>query len=232
MPTYRVTELSSSYFKQLEDWYNDNLRSAEEMMFAIDRTMMGYAYVTVGAAQRRSAGPLDPRSTNTRYIPTGHYFVGSQAGSNTPARRVQTYTVHSPLAWKIPVRRITGAYYKGWYARRVAPGIWEVSNKSREAYYIEYGINHIGTGAVGPAGQRVRIRRPILKLSVLEALTFAQGHGTQLTGPFGGVSGGASRGKGFFTLSSGGYSGYQNPGQSGGHFIYGASARGNVPPAE
>lgn len=67
-------------------------------------------------------------------------------------------------AWKIPVRRITSRYYKGWKFKRLFPGIWATYNDSREAYYIEFGI-HIS---------RRRIRRPIRKLSTIRTLRWAQ----------------------------------------------------------
>lgn len=65
------------------------------------------------------------------------------------------------LAYKIPVQRITGRYFAGWTQRRLGNGHWILYNDSYEAYLIEYGIFQ-------------RVRRPILKLSVLGMLRFIQ----------------------------------------------------------
>jgi hypothetical protein len=62
------------------------------------------------------------------------------------------------MAWKIPVRRITERYYLGWKIRQISEAVWQLYNDSREAYYIEFGINWLGEGR--------RVRRPIRKLSL------------------------------------------------------------------
>jgi len=67
--------------------------------------------------------------------------------------------------WGIPVRRITGAYYRGWKVRRLGHAMWMTYNDSREAYFIEFAINPRATGAV---------RRPILKMSAVATLRFVQ----------------------------------------------------------
>lgn len=64
------------------------------------------------------------------------------------------------LAYKIPVQRITGVYYSGWQVRKTARG-YKLYNDSVEAYLIESGLFQ-------------RVRRPILKLSVIEMLRFVQ----------------------------------------------------------
>lgn len=69
----------------------------------------------------------------------------------------------SNLAWKLPVRRITGRYYTGWKLKQLRDG-WMVYNDSREAYFIEFGINWRG-------GNR-RIRRPVRKLTMIKTLRF------------------------------------------------------------
>lgn len=79
------------------------------------------------------------------------------AGPEDPGRR------QSSLAWKIPVRRITGRYYIGWKVRPIRGG-WQVYNDSREAYYIEFGINWMG-------GNR-RVRRPVRKLALKQTLQY------------------------------------------------------------
>lgn len=85
-------------------------------------------------SMRMSAGPVDPRAANPKF------------------------------AWKIPVRRITGHYFQGWYLRRLAPGVWAVYNPTREAYYIEYGIHTSSR----------RVRRPIRKLALLRTVGYAK----------------------------------------------------------
>ena len=65
------------------------------------------------------------------------------------------------LAYRIPVQRITGRYFAGWTVRRVRWGAWVVYNEERAAYMVEFGI-----------GQRVR--RPVLKMSVIGMLKFLQ----------------------------------------------------------
>lgn len=137
-------EISPSFFQELDEFIADNKANIESVHWATDKIIMGYAYSTVGFAQKRSAGLVDYQMKN------------------------------KAAAWLIPVRRITGAYWTGWYAERLAPSVWMVSNKSREAYYIEFGINHTGTGKQSTGG-KVRIRRPILKLSIMEAMAFAVG---------------------------------------------------------
>lgn len=157
--------IDPSFFRQIEEFIQDNKNSVKNFKFGMDAAVMLYAYTTLAEAQKRSLGPLDPRMVGKRM--TGHRFIGSSSGD---VRRQPLYT---STAWKIPVRRISGAYFSGWFVKRVSLGVWMLSNNSREAYFIEFGINHAGTGLHDSAGNRVRIRRPILKLSVLAAYNFA-----------------------------------------------------------
>jgi len=93
------------------------------------------------------------------------YAQKRSAGPVDPQQRMPE------AAWKMPVRRITGRYFFGWKMRYVKLGIWQMYNDSREAYYIEFGIHR------NPATEEVatrRQRRPILKLSLLDTLKFAQ----------------------------------------------------------
>lgn len=64
------------------------------------------------------------------------------------------------LAYRIPVQRITGHYFAGWTVRRTARG-WMIYNDEIEAYLIETGLYQ-------------RVRRPILKMSVISMLRFIQ----------------------------------------------------------
>lgn len=70
----------------------------------------------------------------------------------------------SDLAWRVPVRRISEKYYLGWKVKQVKPAVWQLYNDSREAYYIEFGINWLG-------GAR-RIRRPVRKITLRQTLNF------------------------------------------------------------
>jgi hypothetical protein len=99
------------------------------------------AYVNMGYAQRYAAGPVDPRQQRPE------------------------------LAWKLPVRRITGRYFFGWKVRRMGLGIWQLYNDSREAFYIEFGI-HRNPVTGQPAARRQR--RPIQKLSLLRTVKFLE----------------------------------------------------------
>lgn len=85
------------------------------------------------------------------------YARAMSFGPEDPSQRRPEY------AWRVPVRRISGRYYVGWKVRRRGMGSWELYNDSREAYYIEFGINWLGEGR--------RVRRPIRKLSLRQTLT-------------------------------------------------------------
>lgn len=65
------------------------------------------------------------------------------------------------LAYRIPVQRITGRYFAGWTQRRLGMGRWMLYNDTVEAFLIETGLFQ-------------RIRRPILKMSLLGMLQFMQ----------------------------------------------------------
>lgn len=167
MARYKAFQLSQETVREVIAIAEDFDRFAKGFKYAMDGAVAMYAFVTLAEAQRRSRGPLDPRQTGRRL--SGHRFVGDPHGN------VRREPLYDPTAWKIPVRRITGEYFAGWRAERLNLGVWMVTNYSREAYFIEHGINHRGTGLVDSGGNRVRIRRPILKLSVLAAINFIEG---------------------------------------------------------
>lgn len=116
----------------------NNIRQAERMKMnlpiALDQMVRMMAYMNLGFAQRSAAGPVDPRQQRP------------------------------DLAWRRPVRRISGRYYFGWKVRRVGLGTWQLFNDSREAYYIEFGI-HVSNR---------RVRRPIQKLSLMQTVKALQ----------------------------------------------------------
>jgi hypothetical protein len=75
------------------------------------------------------------------------------------------YQSNPQAAWKLPVRRITGRYYLGWKVRPIRGG-WQLYNDSREAYFIEFGINWMGEGR--------RVRRPVQRLSLMKTMQYMQ----------------------------------------------------------
>lgn len=78
----------------------------------------------------------------------------------------------SSRAWAMPVPRITNRYFMGWRVERLAHSTYILTNDSREAFFIEFGIHrNPTTGQVAPR----RIRRPIFKLSFLRTVEFIQG---------------------------------------------------------
>lgn len=115
------------------DALEDAIRWAEEevpqnLRRAMNELVFHMALMNQGIARKMSFGPYDPLMQNPG------------------------------MAWRIPVRRISGAYYVGWKVKRVKEAVWQLYNDSREAYFIEFGINWLGAGR--------RVRRPIRKLSL------------------------------------------------------------------
>lgn len=136
--------IQQSFFDDLERWLKDNQFSEREFKKGMDRLAGLLALTCLSFAQEKSRGPLDPQDK----------------------RREK--------AWLIPVRRISQEYYYSWYEERISQGHWETGNRSREAFYIEYGINHQGTGREDSGGNRNRVRRPIMKLSMLATLKWIE----------------------------------------------------------
>lgn len=124
--------ISRKTFENLENWIKDNEASIVKTKYGIDVLVRLCVLVVKAEAQKRTMGPVAP---NRRSNPA--------------------------LAYRIPVQRITGAYYAGWTVRRMRWGAWVIYNEERAAYMIEFGI-----------GQRVR--RPVLKMSVIGMLKFLQ----------------------------------------------------------
>lgn len=120
-------------FDAIERFIQDNQYSKVKVSQGIDLLVRTMAYVVKGNAQARAAGPVAPRQ---RSVPA--------------------------LAYRIPVQRITGAYFAGWKVRRIGLAHWYVYNDSREAYLIE-------------TGMFMRVRRPILKLSLIDMLRMLDG---------------------------------------------------------
>jgi hypothetical protein len=103
-----------------------------QLNFWMSELAFHMALVNQGEARKMSFGPYDPTGKDTS------------------------------LAWQNPVRRISQTYYLSWKVRQVRPGVAQLYNDSREAFFIEFGINHLGEGR--------RVRRPIRKLSLLKTL--------------------------------------------------------------
>lgn len=133
--------LSPDTFEAMENYIRVCQISKRKFPGAMDSLVHLMSLVHLGYAQKYAAGPRDPRQ------------------------------VQPELAWKLPVRRISGRYFFGWKVRKVNLGHYEMYNDSREAFFIEYGIHrNPATGQVSPG----RIRRPINKLSLLRTLRFLQ----------------------------------------------------------
>jgi hypothetical protein len=118
--------------RQIEDYITDNQFSIQKLEYGMDTLVRVLANIVQMEARKRSQGPVAPR---WRSVPA--------------------------FAYKIPVQRITGAYYAGWTLRRVRNAHWMVYNDTFEAWLIEFGIH-------------MRVRRPILKMSFLAMLKFIQ----------------------------------------------------------
>jgi hypothetical protein len=137
-----VLRISPETFDMIDDWIRAAKASGRSIQYGMNALAMTMAYTNQAFAMRMSAGPVDPRMQNRS------------------------------AAWKLPVRRITSRYYKGWKVKRLAPGVWMMYNDSREAYFVEYGIHPTGTLRATEKGHVyvVRVRRPVRKLSLKKTL--------------------------------------------------------------
>lgn len=124
-------------FAAFERFISDNQESAAKASAGLDLIVRSMAMLVLAYARQRSAGPVAPRRRSN------------------PA-----------LANKIPVQRITGAYYSGWKIQRLGIARWLVYNDSKEAMLIETGMFQ-------------RVRRPILKLSIISMLKYMEGTRTE-----------------------------------------------------
>lgn len=141
--------ISPDTYRYIDDWIAAAEASGRNTQLGMDAMVNLLARTNQAIAMRMSAGPVDPQMRNPQ------------------------------AAWKTPVRRITSRYYKGWKVQRLAPGAVILYNDSREAYFIEFGINHVGQGfEVTYRDGRTyikgsnRVRRPIRKLSLIATLKF------------------------------------------------------------
>jgi hypothetical protein len=119
-------------FNAIEEYIRWAQEVPGQLPHAMDILIRFMAYTDQGFSQQMSFGVLDESETRKQY------------------------------AWRIPVRRITGRYFYGWKVQRVGVGHWRVYNDSREAYFIEFGIN--------PRGEGRRVRRPIRKLALKKTM--------------------------------------------------------------
>lgn len=140
----RTFQITPESFDQIDDWIRAAQASGRNIQYGVNVMLMFLARTNQAIAMEMSAGFVDPRMNN-----------------------------HA-AAWKIPVRRITSRYYRGWKAQRIAPNVWIMFNTSREAYYIEYGIHPTGSVRTTREGNTfvMRVRRPIQKLSLTKTLRF------------------------------------------------------------
>lgn len=125
-------KITQASFDRIAKFIEDNEASVEKANAGIDLIVHGMVTIVRSEAMKRSFGPVAPRQ---RSVPA--------------------------LAFRIPVQRITGRYYAGWYIRRLGRGRWVVGNDSYEAMLIETGLFQ-------------RTRRPVLKMSTLAMLAFVQ----------------------------------------------------------
>jgi hypothetical protein len=128
-------QIGPELFEGIENYIRWAQGVPRKMPVAMDVLVRFMAYTNLGVAQKYALGPVDPQQTRPE------------------------------LAWKIPVRRISGRYFFGWKTRRVSLGVWQLYNDSREAFFIEFGIHQ---------GSTKRIRRPIQKLSLLSTMKFLE----------------------------------------------------------
>ena len=127
--------ISRRTFEELEEWIRDNAVAEKDFVTGINAIVMMMAYTIKGAAQQKTMGAVDRRAQNTA------------------------------LAYKIPVRRITGKLFAGWKVSKLGPGRYMVYNDDRAAWVLEEDIDQ-------RSGRRTR--RPILKLSVIQMLKLIQ----------------------------------------------------------
>jgi hypothetical protein len=106
-------------FENLENWIRDNQSSADKAAQGIDVLTRLLIGATTAAAQSLSYGPVAP---NRRSNPA--------------------------LAYRVPVQRISGDYFAGWTMRRVGRAHYILYNNTREAWFIEEGINMRGRSAI------------------------------------------------------------------------------------
>lgn len=159
-----VLRIDQSTFDEIDDWIKAAEASGRSIQYGLNTLAMTMAYANMGIAQEMSRGPLDPRGVGVMEI--GHRFVGDSKGN------VRRQPITTQTAWKIPVRRITSRYYKGWKVKRLVPGTWMLYNDSREAYFIEFGIHPTGSLRATEKGHVfvMRVRRPVAKLSLRKTL--------------------------------------------------------------
>lgn len=169
----QIFRIAPETFDEIDDYIRACEITGRNVQFGMDALVMLMAYTNEAFAQRLSAGILDPQARHGRGRVRqlqGRRFIGHTSGPSTPQ------PIYGPdPAWKIPVRRITERYYKGWKVRRLAPGVWMLYNESREAWFIEFGIHPSGYKVSAKGGKYYmkgsrRVRRPIRKLSLKKTL--------------------------------------------------------------
>lgn len=141
----QIFRISPDTFDAFDDWIRAAQATSRNAQYGVNALVMLLARTNQAFAMQMSAGVIDPRMRN------------------------------KAAAWKIPVRRITSRYYKGWKVQRLAPGVWMLYNDAREAWFIEFGIHPTGSTRSTERGTlyNVRVRRPIRKLSLIRTLKFA-----------------------------------------------------------
>lgn len=181
--------VNPKFFEDIDRFIQQNNYSRHVLNAKMDQLAHLMAITCLAFAQGKSHGPLDRSARSggalgaqSRSLGHGQFDIAINAQrKHFRAMAVKSFNRGS-LAWRIPVRRISQVYFYAWFAHRLNRGHWETANFSREAFFIEFGINHDRLGATGlkdSAGNRVRIRRPIMKLSLLATLRYIEGTGVE-----------------------------------------------------
>lgn len=159
-------KFTRAHFQDVDGLMED-LRMNQRMFAKGENLLVRMLAMThMALAQQKSRGPMMPGARRMA-SPGARTVTGLISGRqyHETARQVAAAQYPGSRAFGIPVRRITGAYYAGWKVRRIGPSMYMTYNDSREAYFIEFGINPRATGAV---------RRPILKMTAIGTLRFIQ----------------------------------------------------------
>jgi hypothetical protein len=136
-PGRGVIEFTNETLKMLDDWY--------AWAKYVEKSQLPKAETAIARTMAMMAGGYAQKRS-----------AGMKRAPNDTTR-----------SWKMPVPRVTSRYFLGWRVQRVTHATYILTNDSREAYFIEYGIHR--NPATGEPSPR-RIRRPVLKLAVRDML--------------------------------------------------------------
>lgn len=139
-----ILEITPQSIRGIESYIRwATVEAPHQVPLYMDQLVVNMALVNQSEARKMSYGPYDPQERDPG------------------------------LAWRTPaqgIRRISQDYYLGWKVYKIGFGHYRLQNKSREAYFIEFGISEVGFGARHVPARR--IRRPVRKLSLLKTMEF------------------------------------------------------------